>query len=162
MKYIIIFTLLVACFACNNQKDNNQFLQIQIDRLQKKVDSAYKPGLGEFMSSIQVHHNKLWFAAQNQNWKLADFEINEIKESLADIKDYCSDRPETNSVGMIDPPIDSITNSIQHKNIAQFNHCYLLLTNTCNNCHHATNHEFNVIKIPDNPPFSNQDFKVQQ
>jgi hypothetical protein len=28
--------------------------------------------------------------------------------------------------------------------------------NTCINCHKATNFEFNQVKIPDSPPFSNQ------
>ena len=80
MKYAIGFILLLALAACNQQGGNTQQLQAQIDSLQHKLDSTYKPGFGEFMSSIQVHHNKLWFAGTNNNWKLADFEITEIKE----------------------------------------------------------------------------------
>ena len=38
----------------------------------------------------------------------------------------------------------------------------ILLTNTCNSCHRATEFEFNVVKIPDTPPFSNQDFKISK
>jgi hypothetical protein len=129
--------------------------------LELKLADTYKPGLGEFMSSIQVHQSKLWFAGQNKNWQLADFEINEIKESLDAIKKYCRDRPETNSIEMIDPPVDSISNAIQQKNAALFNKSFVLLTATCNNCHKATNHGFNIIKIPDNPPFSNQVFKIE-
>lgn len=163
MKKVIIISLLtVGIFACNTQTGNKQFVQAQIDSLQTKLNNTYKPGFGEFMSSIQVHHNKLWFAGQNQNWKLADFEINEIKESLADIKEYCADRSETKAIGMIYFAIDSISNAVQQKSTAQFKSNYTLLTNTCNSCHQATSHEFNVIKIPDNPSFSNQDFKVKQ
>jgi len=51
---------------------------------------SYKPGFGEFMGGIQVHHEKLWFAGTNQNWKLAGFEIHEIKESMDDIRKYCT------------------------------------------------------------------------
>ncbi|MEO6330755.1 MAG: hypothetical protein ABIO55_17605 [Ginsengibacter sp.] len=162
MKYIILLILIPALFACNSQTGNNQLLQIKVDSLQLKLDNTYKPGFGEFMSSIQVHHAKLWFAGENQNWKLADFEINEIKESLASIKEYCTDRVETKSLGTIDPAIDSISSAVQQKNLSQFKSSYILLTSTCNNCHKATAHEFNVIKIPGNPPFSNQDFKVKQ
>ena len=162
MKYIIISIFTIGLFACNRQAGNSQSLQIQIDSLQNKLDHTYKPGFGEFMSSIQTHHAKLWFAGQNQNWELADFEINEIKESLAGIKEYCSDRPETKSIGMIDLAMDSMSIAIQQKSVTQFQSGYILLTNTCNSCHQATNHEFNVIKIPDNPPFSNQDFKVKK
>jgi hypothetical protein len=151
-----------ALLACNNQTGDKKFPQTKVDSLQQKPGNTYKPGFGEFMSSVQIHHAKLWFAGQNQNWKLADFEINEIKESLDGIKEYCTDRPETKSIGMIDPAIDSISIAIQQKNISQFKGSYILLTNTCNSCHRATDHEFNVIKIPDSPPFSNQDFKVKQ
>ena len=93
MKYIIIFILTIGLVAYNSQTDNSHFLQTQINSLQNKLDNTYKPGLGEFMSGIQVHHNKLWFAGQNQNWKLADFEINEIKESLDDIKNIAPTAP---------------------------------------------------------------------
>ncbi len=63
---------------------------------------------------------------------------------------------------MINLAMDSINNAIHQKNATQFKSSYLLLTNTCNSCHQATSHEFNVIKIPDTHPFSNQDFKVKQ
>ena len=32
------------------------------------------------MGGIQTHHAKLWFAGLNNNWKLAEYEIDEIKE----------------------------------------------------------------------------------
>jgi hypothetical protein len=157
MKRIIFLSLLIMLLACNNNSDN-QLLQNRIDSLQNKLDNTYKPGFGEFMSGIQVHHAKLWFAGQNQNWQLADFEIHEIQESLDDIKEYCTDRKETGSIGMIDAPIDSLNNAIEHKDLALFKNSYVLLTNTCNKCHVATDHGFNVIKMPLSPPFSNQDF----
>lgn len=76
----ILFTF--GLISCNQQTDQIQFLQKRVDSLDHKVAGTYKPGFGEFMSDIQVHHNKLWFAGQNQNWKLADFEIHEIMEYL--------------------------------------------------------------------------------
>jgi hypothetical protein len=148
-------------FACNRSSTNNRILQARIDSLEKELADTYKPGFGEFMSAIQVHHAKLWFAGQNQNWKLADFEITEIIESLSGIKKYCTDRSESKVISMIDQPIDSVSNAIQIKSLAQFKNSYIILTNACNRCHQATNHEFNVITIPGNPPFSNQDFKIQ-
>ena len=131
----------------------------QIDSLRQNLDNTYKPGLGEFMSSIQVHHAKLWYAGVNNNWKLADFEINEIIEALDDIKKFNADRPEVKSIGMIYPAIDSLNTSIKLQSQQRFKAGFQLFTNTCNNCHRATAHEFNVIKVPDTPPFSNQEFK---
>ena len=113
------------------------------------------------MLGIQIHHAKLWFAGQAQNWALAEFETGEISETTEAVKEYCSDRPEIKSIAMIDPAMDSISAAIKNKNLIAFNASFTLLTNACNNCHNTTHHEFNVIKIPDNPPFSNQDFKAK-
>lgn len=159
MKWRILISLLflVLLFACN-QPSNNAVLQNQVDSLQKALSNTYKPGLGEFMSGIQVHHAKLWFAGTNQNWELAAFEINEIDEAISDIKTYCSDRPETNSISMIEQPIANITAAIKSKDLTQFKNSYNVLTSTCNSCHQATNHAFNVIITPTAVPFTNQDF----
>ena len=97
--FLLIMVLLVSC----SQGDNTDKLQSQVDSLQKKLNATYKPGLGEFMLGIQEHHAKLWFAGINKNWELADFEVHEIGETLGDIKQYCTDRPEVKSIGIIDP-----------------------------------------------------------
>jgi len=149
----------LGLFACNEKANNLQVLQNRIDSLQT---NAYKPGFGDFMGSIQIHHAKLWFAGQSQNWKLADFEIHEIKENLADIKKYCKERSESKSIGTINESLEEVNNAILQKDQALFEKSYMNLTNSCNACHQATNHGFNVIKTPTNPPFSNQDFKINE
>ena len=133
-------------------------MQSQIDSLKTQLNNVYKPGLGEFMSSIQVHHEKLWFAGKAQNWKLADFEIDEMMEAVDDIKTYASNRPETKYIVMLQLPIDSLDKSIQQKNEAVFTRSFMLLTTTCNNCHMEVHYDFNKVKIPETPPFSNQVF----
>jgi chaperonin cofactor prefoldin len=162
MKYIIVITSLMMFAACNQQADNTQQLQVQIDSLKSKLNNTYKPGFGEFMSSIQVHHNKLWFAGTNNNWKLADFEVHEIQEALEDIQNFNTDRPEAKAIGMINPAIDSVSNAIKKQDQQLFKSSYTLLTNSCNNCHRATEHEFNLVTIPSTPPYSNQSFKPAQ
>ncbi len=162
MKYIVAMTLIICLFACASQADKEQVLQNRIDDLEVKLKDTYKPGFGEFMSSIQAHHAKLWFAGENQNWKLADFEIHEIMEAIDDIKKYQTDRKETEMIGMINPALDSVNMAIRENNLALFKSSYTLLTNTCNNCHHTVGFEFNVVKVPDAQQFSNQDFKVKE
>jgi hypothetical protein len=152
---------LVMLAACHSGGQDDSALQAQVDRLQHQLDSTYKPGLGEFMSGIQVHHAKLWFAGTAGNWKLADFEVGEIKEALDDVEKYCSDRPEVTSLPMIRPAMDSISAAVNAGNLPAFKSAFVLLTSTCNNCHRVTKHEFNVIKIPDAPPFANQVFTKQ-
>lgn len=160
MKKIIFITSVITLAACNNTYVPNKDLQSQIDSLQTQINNVYKPGLGEFMSGIQVHHEKLWFAGTAQNWRLADFEIHEIMEAVDDIKTYASDRPETKYIEMLQVPIDSLNSSIQQKNEPMFKQSFVLLTNTCNNCHTEVNYSFNKVKIPETPPFSNQVFKI--
>jgi hypothetical protein len=160
MRYSIIIMIITAwLLACNSSSNNKQALQNRVDSLEKKITDAYKPGFGEFMSSIQVHHAKLWFAVQDQNWKLADFEIHEIMETVDNIQKYETERKESQQISMLSPALDSVNNAIKQKNPVQFKNSFVLLTSTCNNCHHAVQFEFNVVKIPDGPPFTNQDFK---
>jgi hypothetical protein len=159
MKFTPLVFIFLVIAACKQQGSNSSTLQSQIDSLKAKLNDTYKPGFGEFMSSIQVHHNKLWFAGQAQNWKLADFEIHEIQEAVDDLEKFQTEREESRQMPMIKPALDSVTSAIEQKNSAAFKTSYILLTNTCNNCHNATNFEFNQVKIPDSPPFSNQVFR---
>lgn len=161
MRHILLIILTFVFFACNQQTDN-KVLQNRIDSLESKLADTYKPGFGEFMSGIQTHHSQLWFAGQNENWKLADFEVHEIMEAIEDIQKFQTERKESQMIGMINPALDSINNAIQQKNPALFKSSYTLLTYTCNNCHRAADFEFNVVKIPDTQPFSNQDFKISK
>jgi len=158
MKYLPLVLLLGFFFACNS---DTTVLQAKVDSLNKQLAQTYKPGLGEFMSVIQVHHAKIYFAGKNENWPLADFEIGEIKESIEGINKFCTDRPEIKSLPIIYPALDSVNNAIKSKNSLRFEKSFVLLTNSCNSCHQTTNHAFNVIKVPEIPPFSNQDFKVK-
>jgi hypothetical protein len=147
--------------SCNPGGPGTDALQAQVQRLQQRLDSVYTPGLGEFMSGIQVHHEKLWFAGKADNWELADFELGEIKESLDDIRQYCSNRPEVASLPMIQAPLDSLAAAVKKQDPIAFKAGFLLLTTTCNNCHQATKHGYNVIQIPTTPPFSNQVFSTK-
>lgn len=160
----VIYALIVlpGLFSCNQRSNDVQILQNRIDSLENKLANSYKPGFGEFMSSIQVHHAKLWFAGQDQNWKLCNFEVHEIMEAIDNIEKYQAERVESKSIGMIRPALDSVNTAIRQKNVLAFKNGYTLLTNTCNNCHHAVQLEFNVVKIPEAQNFSNQDFKVHQ
>ena len=161
MKYsfALCITFCLLAISCKQPANSNAALLSRIDSLEKKVAATYKPGFGEFMSSIQVHHAKLWFAGKNKNWELADFEIHEIGETLDAIKEYQTEREESKKVDMLKPGLDAVNDAIQKKDSSLFNSSYLLLTSTCNNCHKAVNFGFNIVKIPDTAPFSNQAFK---
>jgi hypothetical protein len=162
MKGTLIFPILFSVLSCAPSSRDLLKLESRIDSLQKQLDKSYTPGFGEIMSGIQVHHAKLWYAGVNENWKLAEFEIHEIQEGLDDIINFNADRPESSAITMINPAIDSISTAITTMNLTQFRNSFTLLTNSCNDCHKATNHEFNVVTIPVAQPVVNQDFKPRR
>lgn len=162
MKKLIFTILILNFYACRQPAERNRVLQNRVDSLEKRLADMYKPGFGEFMTGIQMHHSKLWFAGQNQNWKLADFEIREMQESIENIRKYQTGRKESRMMEVLNPAIDSLSSAIQQKDQKQFKNSFVLLTNTCNNCHKATQFEFNVVKIPVSSPFSNQDFSLNE
>lgn len=159
MKVCLLITLIFFLSACNEQSEKIASLEKKIDSLENKLNKSYKPGFGEFMSNIQIHHAKLWFAGKEKNWDLADFEIHEIIETVDAIKEYETEREESKNIEMINPALVAVTDAISKKDPSLFNSSYHLLTNSCNNCHKAVNFGFNIVKIPETPPFSNQSFK---
>jgi hypothetical protein len=163
----IPFTLLIVPLfllfpGCRQQNKKIVELEKRIDQLEKQAQEVYKPGLGTLMANMQTHHAKLWFAGKNENWPLARFEMHELEEGLADIRNFCSNRPEIKSMDLIKPGMDSVKAAIEKKAPAQFASSYLLLTNNCNNCHKVTDHGFNLVKIPAATGYDNQEFKPQQ
>lgn len=80
---------------------------------------------GEFMSSVQAHHIKLWFAGTNKNWPLAYFEIKEIMELVDDIQKFETDREETKLIVIIKPALNS---KIFHYLRTNTRHLLLLVT----------------------------------
>jgi len=155
---VLLLVMATGILSCQQTTSNDAALLARIDSLEKKLSKSYKPGFGEFMSSIQVHHAKLWFAGQAENWKLADFEVHEIMESLDDLRVFQTERKESKMISMLDMPLDSVNKAIEQENLPRFNKAFVLLTNTCNHCHAANAFEFNLVKIPDRTPFDNQDF----
>ena len=159
MRKILLILLVFGLFSCNQQTtDNTKVLQTRIDSLEVKLANTYKPGFGDFMSSIQAHHSKLWFAGQNENWELADFEIHEIMEAIEDIQEYHEGREETKLIGMINPAIESIEKAIEQRNRTLFESSYNMLTISCNQCHQTLDLNYIRVKTPDSSPFTNQDF----
>ncbi len=155
--YFLLFIILLA--SCNSNEPVKTNSVITSDSLHKLME-PYAPGLGEIMGGIQTHHAKLWYAGINDNWKLAQYEIDELKERFEQARTIETGRLEVKMIPMMYPAIDSINDAISHKNLTQFKSGFQLLTASCNSCHSANNFEFNIITIPTAPPVSNQDFKA--
>jgi len=146
MKKIILIVLFISLASCQQTHTKQQ-------------TNSYKPGFGALMGTIQNHHAKLWFAGINNNWKLAEFELHEIAETLEDIEKYQKDRKESALLHMIEPALDNTKIAVVKKDSSSFVTQYKQLTQSCNTCHIDTNYEYIRIKNPTVSPFSNQEFK---
>jgi hypothetical protein len=158
--FVFLMALIVFLVSCDRSNDRSKELAHEVEMLKTQLQETYKPGLGELMLTIQVHHAKLWFAGINDNWKLAEFEIHEIREALENIGKFNGKRKEIQNLSMLYPALDSLDISISNRNAGQFKNSFVGLTNTCNACHRATEFEFNVVTVPDSPPYTNQNFSV--
>jgi hypothetical protein len=159
MNKIILFILTLSLASCSLQNDEQaKMLQGRIDALEEKQNDSYRPGLGEFMLGIQMHHAKLYFAGKNSNWQLADFELGEINETIEGIKKYANDRKEVKTIDMINKPLTNLDSAVKHQDVKEFETDFSLLTATCNSCHQTNGFAFNVIKVPDALPVSDQVF----
>lgn len=121
----------------------------------------YTPGFGDLMTRIQLHHAKLYFAGQAQNWKLAAFSLHEIEEALEHIEKFCADRQEVKSLNMLAPAVDSVSSAIAKRNLSAFNDNYQALTQACNSCHQVTGYEYIKIVVPAAVPVTNQRFEAE-
>jgi hypothetical protein len=122
----------------------------------------YTPGLGEFMLATQTRHAKLWLAGNVQNWELADYSIDELKEGLEDVVKYIPTFKDIPIGQMIEStamaPIAEVESAIKAKDRARFVTAFDKLTAACNTCHQAANRGFIVVQRPATSPFPNQSF----
>jgi len=130
----------------------------------KSQDASFAPGLGEIMGLNQMRHAKLWFAGENENWPLAEYEFVELEEGFTDIVHFHPThdgvpQPLTEMIpSFTSAPMAALGKAIEAKDKAKFVTAFDGLTNACNSCHVAANFGFNVIMRPSVPPFTNQNF----
>lgn len=126
------------------------------------LPKPYTPGLGEYMLSNQIHHAKLWFAGVNKNWELADYELDEIQETLEDISKYqpnFDNKPIAKLIASYTTkPIEELKAAIDQKSSQKFAKAFDGLTKSCNACHQATEHAFIQIQRPTSLLFTNQKY----
>jgi hypothetical protein len=137
-------------------------LQESLKRMQAELASAKElaPGLGEYMTTIQLHAAKLWFAARAANWRLAEYELHELEETMEAVKKL---NVEKNGVkisnvmdGVLQTQIAQLEKSIKQKSPADFQKSYDETLSACNGCHTESGHPFIQIVRPTAPPVTNQ------
>jgi hypothetical protein len=151
-----IWAIVVLLFAAN------VFLFYRLRSLEAEnatlKDAA--PGLGEYMSTIQLHAGKMWFAAKAANWELAGYEVDELKETMEAAEKL---NEEKNGV-KISPLLDAVLKTqiagleeaVKSGSAPKFQKSYDETLTACNSCHGEAGFKFIHIVRPTAPPVSNQ------
>jgi len=128
----------------------------------------FKPTLSDLMTMlIQPRHVKLWAAAQQRNWTLAAFELNEMRSAFDKIAATIPKYPQPGTQvdlgptfqSLMGPKIQQVNGALTAQNPMQFATAFNDLTTQCNGCHEALSHPYLVIKVPDATGYPNQDFR---
>ena len=125
------------------------------------VESALKPRLSELMFRLHRHHAAMWSPGIGNDWKLADYELTKLKESLSDVATfYGAEKYGKGAVsGELDklqPVLDSLKMAVSAKNKDLFVENYLHLTQQCNDCHKAADLDFYKVIMPQTPAYSGE------
>ncbi len=167
---VIVIVLFVRIGETNNalaelaqqQKAQLSGLQDSVTALRKDIAAlrALAPGLGEYMTAIQLHMGKLWFAARAANWGLATYELSELieavdgAESLHEVKNSVDVASVLAAVENTQVPL--LDRAIGEKNPSRFTIAYTQTLEACNGCHRAAGNGFIHITLPAGPPVTNQ------
>ena len=94
----------------------------------------FKPAFDDLMTMlVQPRHTKLWLAAQQKNWQLAGFELNEMGGALKrvgqTVPKYRNISVDATVSSIFTPKIQAVAGAITAQNPTQFNTAYAELTN---------------------------------
>jgi len=141
-------------------------LQASMKRMQAELETAKElaPGLGEFMTTIQLHAGKLWFAAKATNWDLAEYELDELKETMKAAQNLNVEKGGVKISNVLDSvlhtQIAQLAESIKHKSSSEFQKSYDQTLSACNGCHTESGHKFIRIIRPTAPPVTSQQWTM--
>jgi hypothetical protein len=141
-------------------------LQDSLKRAQADLATAKElaPGLGEYMTTIQLHAGKLWFAAKALNWELADYELDELKETMEAAKALNAEKNGVKISGVLDSVLQTqvtqLAESIKRKSPTEFQKSYDETLSACNGCHTEAGYKFIHIARPSAPPVTNQKWET--
>jgi hypothetical protein len=152
--------------ASSGANDAAGSLQESLKRVQTELASTKEllPGLGEYMTTIQLHTAKLWFAGKASNWELAAYELQELQETIEAVKKLNVEKNGVKISGVLDAVLQTqvaeLNASIKRRNPAEFQKSYDATLSACNDCHTETGHKFIQIIRPTTSPVTNQKWGV--
>jgi cytochrome c553 len=140
-------------------RDSLKDVQQQLDQLKLQA-----PGLGEYMTTIQLHAAKLWFAVGASNWELASYELDEMSETMDGARALHVFKNGLDVSGVLqsvqETQIPLMHQAIASKASSTFTSAYGETLDACNSCHRSAGYGFISIMPPTAPPVTNQRWDV--
>jgi hypothetical protein len=129
----------------------------------QRSEERFVPRLNDMMVATQLRHFKLWYAGIVQNWSLANYELEQIRDVIADTERLFPNRAGSRMSAMMKSPTEDLEGAIKAKDGAKFANAYTKLTAACNSCHEADGFGFIKIREPrlsplETSPFTDESF----
>jgi hypothetical protein len=126
--------------------------------------AQHPAALGDLMTAfVQPRHIKLGLAANEQNWTYAAYELDQLRETFADLAEILPKYRDLSIPDLITStvkePLAALDRAIRAKDGNQFTAAYGQLTASCNACHQSYDRTAIVIKPPTVAAFPDQDFR---
>jgi hypothetical protein len=120
--------------------------------------------LGDLMTAfVQPRHIKLGLAGSERNWSYAAYELDQLRETLADVAEILPKYRDLSIPDMITStvkkPLAALERAIKAEDREQFTVAYGQLTASCNACHQSYDRAAIVIQLPTVAAFPDQDFR---
>jgi len=168
---VLVIFLLWKVFSLDSRvrglgASDSAALQESLERLQAELalTKELAPGLGQYMTTIQLHAGKLWFAAKANNWELAAYELHELEETMEAVKKLNVEKNGVKISNVMDAVLQTqivqLEESIKQKNQTEFQKNYDETLSACNGCHTESGHKFIEIIRPSAPPVTNQKWQM--
>jgi cytochrome c553 len=126
------------------------------------AQERFVPRLNDMMVATQLRHFKLWYAGIVQNWPLANYELTQIRNVVADTKRLYPKTSGSDMSAMMSAA-DDLADAIKAKDGVKFSNAFSRLTTACNSCHEAAGVGFIKIREPrlsplETSPFTDESF----
>jgi hypothetical protein len=129
-------------------------LQAEVERLR-----SIMPGQAFAMTQVAYNFNNLWFAAQAENWPLAQFYLNETRVRLrwairvTPVRRIAAGDLELTPIAtaLETTQLAAVEQAIEARDNAGFVAGYTTLMHGCQGCHEASEKPFLQLQIPTTP-----------
>ncbi len=136
--------------------------QTTVQRLEERINdlSGLLPGQGAVMSLVGYYFGNLWFAINAENWPLAEFYLNECRETLerAVALNPVRQHPAGQDVDLIgmaealdNTQFTQMSETIRVRNKARSISVYRETMIVCYSCHVSTGKPFLNVRVPATP-----------